>query len=148
MFDKTPRDMANSPEEWYNSLPPITRTLMTCCFLSTCLCSLGFLSPFQLHLDLNMLWQKFQVGHLSMELNARFGDWARVWSSLEDSAFHLSSSFLFCTITNAIPAYVAALSTRVDWNESLFQLVAVPRQIMPSCCSLELRFYGFEDLDV
>ena len=56
--------MSNSPEEWYKALPKITKVHLTATFLTTCLCSLGFINPYQLHLDFEMIWQKFQVRRL------------------------------------------------------------------------------------
>ena len=43
--------MSGSPEEWYRSLPKITRSYMTVVFASTILCQLEFVSPQLLMLD-------------------------------------------------------------------------------------------------
>ncbi|CAE7557774.1 DER1.1, partial [Symbiodinium sp. KB8] len=50
----------SSPQEWYNSLPPVTRIYMTAAVATTSLVSFGMLSPFTLHLDTSLLFSKFQ----------------------------------------------------------------------------------------
>ena len=50
-----------SPEEWFRSLPPITRWYFATVLLLTAAASFGVINPAQLTLDLPRLWQKFEV---------------------------------------------------------------------------------------
>ena len=50
-----------SPEEWFRSLPPITRWYFATVLLLTAAASFGVINPTQLLLDLPRLWQKFEV---------------------------------------------------------------------------------------
>ena len=56
--------MAGSPEEWYKSLPKITRGWMTTAMATTVLVQLEFVQPFLLHLDFPSLTQKLEVWRL------------------------------------------------------------------------------------
>jgi len=56
---------ATSPEEWYRSLPPITRGYMTASLASTVLVQMEFLSPMLLHLDFDALLGKFELWRLA-----------------------------------------------------------------------------------
>jgi len=56
--------MSNSPEEWYRSLPVITRGYMTIAMASTVAVQLELLSPFLLHLDFESLTSKFELWRL------------------------------------------------------------------------------------
>ena len=56
--------MATSPEEWYRSLPPITRGYMTASFGATVLTQMEFISPMLLHLDFDLLLGKFELWRL------------------------------------------------------------------------------------
>ena len=52
---------ANSPAEWYYSLPPITRLYGTVCVAATVLSLLGLLNPMQLYLSWPLVFGKLQV---------------------------------------------------------------------------------------
>ncbi len=47
--------------DWYNSLPPITRTYATICFLFTAAVSFGFMGAMQLVLAWPMVLKRFEV---------------------------------------------------------------------------------------
>ena len=52
---------ANSPAEWYHSLPPITKLYGTVCVAATVLSLLGLLNPMQLYLSWPLIFGKLQV---------------------------------------------------------------------------------------
>lgn len=52
---------ANSPADWYYSLPPITRVYGTVCVAATLLSVLGLLNPYNLFLSWPLVFGKFQV---------------------------------------------------------------------------------------
>ena len=52
---------ANSPSDWYYSLPPITRLYGTVCVAATLLSVLGLLNPIQLFLSWPLIVGKLQV---------------------------------------------------------------------------------------
>ena len=54
-------------EDWYKSVPLVTRTYMTLCCLTTLAVQLEFVSPLQLYLNFNAIWQHYQVGHASVQ---------------------------------------------------------------------------------
>jgi len=49
-------------QNWYQSLPPITRTLASLCFITSLGCYVGLLKPFQLALLRDYLFQQYEVG--------------------------------------------------------------------------------------
>jgi len=51
----------NSPEDWFNSLPIITRYWLVSALGSTVLISMGMLDPMSIILDWRMIWNKFQI---------------------------------------------------------------------------------------
>ena len=57
--------MATSPEEWYRSLPPITRGYMTAGFGATVLTQMEFISPMLIHLDFDLLLGQFELWRLA-----------------------------------------------------------------------------------
>ena len=54
----------SSPEEWYRSLPKVTRGWLTASFATTVLFQLEFISPNLIHLDFTALTQKLEVWRL------------------------------------------------------------------------------------
>lgn len=48
-------------QNWYQSLPPITRFLATACFLSSLGCYVGILKPFQLALLRDYVFKQYEV---------------------------------------------------------------------------------------
>jgi hypothetical protein len=48
-------------QNWYQSLPPITRFLATACFLSSLGCYVGLLKPFQLALLRDYVFKQYEV---------------------------------------------------------------------------------------
>jgi hypothetical protein len=48
-------------EEWYKSVPLVTRTYVTLCFLTTMAVQLEFVSPLQLYLNFNAIRYHYQV---------------------------------------------------------------------------------------
>ena len=52
---------ANSPADWYYSLPPITRLYGTVCVAATLLSLLGLLNPYNLFLSWPLIFGKLQV---------------------------------------------------------------------------------------
>jgi len=54
----------SSPEEWYRSLPVITRGYMTAALIATATVQLELLSPYMFHLDFDALTQKFELWRL------------------------------------------------------------------------------------
>lgn len=56
---------AASPEEWYKSLPKITRGYLTAAFAATVLTQMEFISPMLLYLDFDLLTQKFEAWRLA-----------------------------------------------------------------------------------
>jgi hypothetical protein len=57
-------NMAQGIEEWYYSMPQLTRFYLTACFLSTALSSLGFVNPRSLYLSYDLIWERFQLWRL------------------------------------------------------------------------------------
>eukprot|EP00616_Rhizochromulina_sp_CCMP1243_P003764 CAMPEP_0118963040 /NCGR_PEP_ID=MMETSP1173-20130426/1129_1 /TAXON_ID=1034831 /ORGANISM="Rhizochromulina marina cf, Strain CCMP1243" /LENGTH=263 /DNA_ID=CAMNT_0006911355 /DNA_START=98 /DNA_END=889 /DNA_ORIENTATION=- len=55
----------NTPQEWFYSLPPITRSLLVAVLATTAACSFGIVSPFQLHLDWTRVWRGFEIWRLA-----------------------------------------------------------------------------------
>lgn len=53
-----------SPEEWYRSLPLITKIYFTTAVATTCLTSFGVLSPQLLYLNFELVFKKFQIWRL------------------------------------------------------------------------------------
>eukprot|EP01088_Endostelium_zonatum_P004230 TRINITY_DN15437_c0_g1_i1.p1 TRINITY_DN15437_c0_g1~~TRINITY_DN15437_c0_g1_i1.p1 ORF type:complete len:258 (-),score=24.04 TRINITY_DN15437_c0_g1_i1:60-788(-) len=51
-------------EEWYKSIPVITRTYMTLCLLTTMAAQLEFVTPFVLYLNFNTIFQNYQLWRL------------------------------------------------------------------------------------
>lgn len=56
---------AASPEEWYRSLPKITRGYLTAALVTTVCVQLEFLSPLLLYLDFDGLTRKFELWRLA-----------------------------------------------------------------------------------
>eukprot|EP00744_Colponema_vietnamica_P009265 GILI01013192.1.p1 GENE.GILI01013192.1~~GILI01013192.1.p1 ORF type:complete len:252 (+),score=58.12 GILI01013192.1:152-907(+) len=54
----------SSPEEWYKSLPVVTRAYLTGAFVTTVLTSMKLVSPMAMLLDFGAIWHKFQVWRL------------------------------------------------------------------------------------
>ncbi len=48
-------------EDWYKNMPPITRTYMTLCLLTTMAVQLEFVSPLALYLNFHAIWNHYQV---------------------------------------------------------------------------------------
>jgi hypothetical protein len=48
-------------QEWFFSVPPVTRTYVTGAILVTGACSLELVSPFTLYFNLNLAFQKLQL---------------------------------------------------------------------------------------
>lgn len=57
-----------SPQEWFYSLPPITRSFFVAMLATTCFCSFGMISPTSLHLNYNLISSKFEVWRLASNL--------------------------------------------------------------------------------
>ena len=55
---------ASSPEEWYRSLPLITRGYLTASFAATVLTQMEFLDPYLLILDFDKLVGSFELWRL------------------------------------------------------------------------------------
>ena len=53
--------MENTPENWYRSLPPITRIVLTAVFATTCLVQLGLLNPHLIILDWKLVGNSFHI---------------------------------------------------------------------------------------
>lgn len=58
------RSMSNSPEEWYRSLPIITRCYMTGALATTVLIQMDLLPPAMIHLDFEALSSRFEAWRL------------------------------------------------------------------------------------
>ena len=56
--------MAQSLEEWYKSMPIITRTYLTLSFVTTAGCALELISPFSVYFNARLIVQKFQLWRL------------------------------------------------------------------------------------
>lgn len=50
-----------SPEEWFKSLPVITKTYLVSVVVTTCLISFGMVSPMLLYFDFKLVLYKFQI---------------------------------------------------------------------------------------
>jgi len=57
-----------SPEEWYKSLPFVTKWYFTLAVASTILVSLKVISPHFLHLDFSLVFERFQIWRLVTNL--------------------------------------------------------------------------------
>lgn len=55
---------AVTPEEWFNSIPKITRSLMVAVLATTVLASLGFVGLGDLAFSWELVWRKFQLWRL------------------------------------------------------------------------------------
>jgi Derlin-2/3 len=71
LFDKTRGHFLHflaltmsTPEEWYKSLPVVTRYYFTIAFSATVLTTLGVIPPYYLYLDWNLVIQRFQIWRL------------------------------------------------------------------------------------
>lgn len=53
--------LAMSPEEWYKTLPPLTKIYWTAAVATTILTSIGVINPMHLFLDMDMVVGKFNV---------------------------------------------------------------------------------------
>jgi len=53
-----------SPEEWFRSLPPLTKGILVAAVSTTVLTSIGIVSPASLYLDLYLIISKFQIWRL------------------------------------------------------------------------------------
>eukprot|EP01066_Platyproteum_vivax_P008070 Platyproteum_vivax@DN3317_c0_g1_i1.p1 len=51
----------STPEQWYKSLPIVTRVGLTACFVMTLVSSLGLLSPITIILNWQLVLHKFQI---------------------------------------------------------------------------------------
>lgn len=60
-FDNNNLNMPNTPQEWFKTLPPVTKAYLTIAVLTTALVSFNFLSPFALYLDWRLIYHKFEV---------------------------------------------------------------------------------------
>ena len=56
--------MAGTPEEWFRSLPPVTRAYLVAALLTTTSFALGLIDIMNLVLIPQLVWQKFQVWRL------------------------------------------------------------------------------------
>jgi Derlin-2/3 len=77
----------NSPEAWFKSLPPVTRSLLVAMFSSTCLVVMGVMNPRWIMLDWSLVTEKYAVYHLLPDFTSDiiFGGFYRRGSSWEDS---------------------------------------------------------------
>jgi len=58
-------NMANSPEDWFKSLPPVTRTYLVLAFGTTACVSFGIIrNVMNLLLSMDLVWYKFEVWRL------------------------------------------------------------------------------------
>jgi len=53
--------MENTPENWYRNLPPVTRTVLTSVFATTCLVQMGLLNPYFLILDWKLVGNSYHI---------------------------------------------------------------------------------------
>lgn len=53
--------MADSPQEWYYSLPPVTRTYLTLAVLTTAGISFGLVNPYNIVIVWPAITEKYQV---------------------------------------------------------------------------------------
>jgi len=53
-----------SPAEWYNSLPPVTKTWGTACLITTVLATLQVVHPIMIYFDSGFILSKFQIWRL------------------------------------------------------------------------------------
>ena len=53
-----------SPSDWFNSLPPVSRSFGAACVLSTLLFTLGMLNPGTIYLSWDLIVNKFHVWRL------------------------------------------------------------------------------------
>eukprot|EP00455_Lapot_gusevi_P050054 TRINITY_DN7202_c0_g2_i1.p1 TRINITY_DN7202_c0_g2~~TRINITY_DN7202_c0_g2_i1.p1 ORF type:complete len:228 (+),score=36.58 TRINITY_DN7202_c0_g2_i1:70-753(+) len=51
-------------QEWYQTLPPVTRTYLSLAVATSALATFGILSPFHLFLDFDLVFKKFQIWRL------------------------------------------------------------------------------------
>jgi Derlin-2/3 len=54
----------SSIEGWYYSMPQLTRSYLSICFLFTALSSLGFMDPRSVYLSFDLIWERFQLWRL------------------------------------------------------------------------------------
>jgi hypothetical protein len=57
-------ETSNTFEQWFNSIPRVTRTLLSTVFVTTCLTQFGLLSPYTLILDYSAVVDKWQLWRL------------------------------------------------------------------------------------
>jgi len=113
-----------SPEEWYKSLPKITRGYMTGALAATLLCQIGVISPYHLYLDFDLLFGKFEIWRLVTN-HLFFGKFSlpfvfslffliRYGSQLEQTRFPGRSAdylvmLMFCGLICTLVAFVMEL---------------------------------------
>lgn len=56
--------MANTPQEWFENLPLITKSYLTAAVLTTALITFGTITPYQIYLDFNLIFKKFEIWRL------------------------------------------------------------------------------------
>ena len=101
--------MAQTLEEWYSSMPVVTRTYLTLSFVTTAGCALELISPFSVYFNARLIVQKFQVwriftnffffGSLGLDFLFHIFFLSRYCRLLEEGSFrNRSADFLWMLI--------------------------------------------------
>lgn len=112
--------MAASPGEWFNSLPPVSKTWGAALFATACGAQLGVLPVKLIYLDFGLVFQKFQVwrlltnvffaGGFSMRFAMSLLMIARYGVQLETNTFTgRTADFLYMIIVNTCTLLLIAL---------------------------------------
>lgn len=119
----------SSPGEWFYSLPPVSKTYGTLCFLTTIAFTLHLVSPAWLYLDFALVTKNFQIwrlltnffflGSFSIPFGVRLMMIARYGVQLEQGPFKdRTADFLWMMIVSVISFLV--LSLTVPFFKSFF----------------------------
>mmetsp|Transcript_31121 Transcript_31121/g.69162 ORF Transcript_31121/g.69162 Transcript_31121/m.69162 type:complete len:250 (-) Transcript_31121:459-1208(-) len=102
-----------SIEEWYKSLPIVTRTYVTLAFLTTAGCALEIITPFNVYYNANLIYKKGEVwrlftnffffGNLGLDFVFHMFFLLKYCKSLEEGSFRgRSADFLWMLILGGL----------------------------------------------
>jgi len=123
-----------TPEEWYKSLPPITRTYFSIAAISTVLSSLWMLNAGWLQLSFPLIFGKFQIWRL-LTCFAFFGPFGIPWI-IQMVILNRYLSLLETTVFDQTPRGTADMLFLMLFNGLIMLLVAY---LMPA---LQLKYLG------
>lgn len=123
-----------SPEEWYKSLPPVTRTYFTIAGIVCVVCSLGMFNAAWLQLSFPLVFSKFQIWRLLTNF-VFFGAFGIPWI-IQMYILNRYLGLLETTVFEQSPRGMADLLFLMLFNGTVLILVAY---LMPG---LQMKFLG------